>query len=80
MPIGEFHSAEGICEGKIAFEPTGQGGFGYDPVFYLPDHECTMAQLPQEEKNRISHRARAAAAAMPILHRILRSQTQTLTR
>lgn len=67
-PTGETCSAEGVCEGQITFEPIGQGGFGYDPVFYLPDHHCTMAQLPQMEKNRISHRARAIEAAMPTLH------------
>ena len=70
-PSGETYSVEGVCEGLITFEPAGQGGFGYDPVFYLPNHNCTMAQLPQEEKNRISHRARAARAATPILHRFL---------
>jgi XTP/dITP diphosphohydrolase len=70
-PAGEFYSAEGVCEGRIAFEPAGQGGFGYDPVFYLPGHDCTMAQLPQQEKNRISHRARAIEAAMPTLRRLL---------
>ena len=72
-PTRELYSAEGICEGQIAFEPAGQGGFGYDPIFYLPDRGCMMAQLPQEEKNRISHRARAIEAAMPTLHRLLRS-------
>ena len=70
-PSGELHSAEGTCEGMIAFEPAGEGGFGYDPVFYLPDHNCTMAQLPQAQKNRISHRARAVEAAMPILRHML---------
>jgi XTP/dITP diphosphohydrolase len=70
-PTGEFHSAEGVCEGMIAFEPAGQEGFGYDPVFYLPDHDCTMAQLPQAEKNRISHRARAVEAAKPVFRRFL---------
>jgi len=70
-PIGELYSAEGVCEGLITFEPAGQGGFGYDPVFYLPDYDCTMAQLPQAEKNRISHRARAVEAALPVLHRLL---------
>jgi len=70
-PTEEIYSVEGVCEGLIAFEPAGQGGFGYDPVFYLPDHGCTMAQLPQGEKNRISHRARATQAAMPILRRLL---------
>jgi len=69
-PAEEIYSVEGVCEGLIAFEPAGQGGFGYDPVFYLPDWGCTMAQLPPEEKNRISHRARAAEAAMPILRRL----------
>ncbi|MFQ6101947.1 MAG: RdgB/HAM1 family non-canonical purine NTP pyrophosphatase [Anaerolineae bacterium] len=71
----ELFYAEGACEGLIAFEPVGQGGFGYDPVFYLPEHGCTMAQLPQKEKNRISHRARAAQAAMPILRRLLAQDT-----
>ena len=70
-PAEELHSAEGTCEGMIAFEPTGHGGFGYDPVFYLPDHDCTMAQLPPVQKNRISHRAQAAVAALPLLHQVL---------
>ncbi len=74
-PTGELYSAEGTCEGQIAFEPTGQGGFGYDPIFYLPSHDCTMAQLPREEKNRISHRARAIEAAIPTLSHLLRSPT-----
>ena len=73
-PTGEFYRMEGVCEGQIAFEPTGQGGFGYDPIFYLPSYDCTMAQLPQEEKNRISHRARAIEAAMPTLHQLLESK------
>jgi XTP/dITP diphosphohydrolase len=63
--------AEGVCEGVIGFAPAGEGGFGYDPVFYLPERRCTMAELPQEEKNRISHRARAAQAMRPILEREL---------
>jgi XTP/dITP diphosphohydrolase len=72
---GELCRTEGVCEGLIAFEPAGRGGFGYDPVFYLPDHGCTMAQLPQTEKNRISHRARAIEAAMPTLRRLLTQDT-----
>ncbi|GAA4704870.1 XTP/dITP diphosphatase [Brevibacillus fulvus] len=51
--------AEGKCEGVILREPAGTNGFGYDPVFFLPQRLCTMAQLPPEEKNRISHRAMA---------------------
>ncbi len=70
-PCGELYTAEGVCEGRIAFEPMGQGGFGYDPIFYLPEHGCTMAQLPEAEKNRISHRARAVATAIPLLRRLL---------
>jgi XTP/dITP diphosphohydrolase len=71
----ELHSAEGVCEGLIAYEPAGQGGFGYDPVFYLPEYGCTMAQLPQAEKNRVSHRARAVEAALPTLRRLLTQGT-----
>ena len=70
-PNGEVLSAEGVCEGQITSEPAGQGGFGYDPVFFLPEYGCTMAQLSQEEKNRISHRARAIEAALPKLRALL---------
>jgi XTP/dITP diphosphohydrolase len=61
-PDGRTWHAEGTCAGHILDTPRGSGGFGYDPVFYLPDHGCTMAELPAREKNRISHRARAAQA------------------
>ncbi|MCS7220192.1 MAG: XTP/dITP diphosphatase [Anaerolineae bacterium] len=70
-PEGHVEVAEGRCEGEIALAPRGVHGFGYDPVFYLPDHGCTMAELPLEEKNRISHRARATQAAQRILERML---------
>jgi XTP/dITP diphosphohydrolase len=70
-PEGESYTTEGVCEGQIALEPVGEGGFGYDPVFYLARYGCTMAQLPQDEKNRISHRGRAAEAALPILGRLM---------
>jgi XTP/dITP diphosphohydrolase len=68
---GEVCTAEGVCEGVIAFGPAGDNGFGYDPVFYLPDRGLTMAQLPSEEKNRISHRGRAAQAAEQLLKEML---------
>lgn len=71
-PSGEEYVAEGVCEGRIAHEPAGTGGFGYDPVFYVPEFERTLAQLPPEVKNRISHRARAVQAAMPVLRRLTR--------
>ena len=47
-------------EGFILFEPRGEEGFGYDPLFYVPEHQCSSAQLPRELKNRISHRAKAS--------------------
>ena len=72
-PDGRAELVEGTCEGYIAREPRGKGGFGYDPVFYVPEYGCTMAELPAEIKNRISHRARAAAAARIVLARELRA-------
>jgi len=68
-PDGRVEITEGVCEGRITREPRGEHGFGYDPVFYVPEHGCTMAELPPEIKNRISHRARAAAVASEILSR-----------
>ncbi|MBN2374386.1 XTP/dITP diphosphatase [bacterium] len=62
-----LYISEGVCEGIIAFEPSGQCGFGYDPIFYLPQYGSTMAQLPPEIKNSISHRARALEKAKGIL-------------
>ena len=50
---------EGAWEGLIQLEPSGSGGFGYDPHFYLPSHDCTSANLSAEEKNRLSHRGQA---------------------
>jgi XTP/dITP diphosphohydrolase len=73
-PQGEVRTTEGIREGMIAFGPAGNNGFGYDPVFYLPDCGVTMAQLPSEEKNRISHRGRAARAAEQLLEKLLGSE------
>jgi XTP/dITP diphosphohydrolase len=66
-PDGEVTTVSGTCEGIIAFGAAGESGFGYDPVFYLPDHGCTMAQLPAGAKNQISHRGRAAEAARPVI-------------
>jgi XTP/dITP diphosphohydrolase len=70
-PDGRVDVAEGTCEGLIAFAPRGENGFGYDPVFYLPDRECTIAQLPPEIKDTFSHRARALQAARPLLDALL---------
>ena len=65
----------GSVEGMIQYTSLGQGGFGYDPVFYLPSHGVTMAQIPIEEKNRISHRAIAARKAGALLKRLAGIQT-----
>jgi XTP/dITP diphosphohydrolase len=66
-PDGRFCQAEGTCEGVIATRPSGTGGFGYDPVFYLPEHDQTMAEVEPALKNRLSHRAVAIAALRPLL-------------
>jgi XTP/dITP diphosphohydrolase len=69
-PEGSVQIAEGTCPGEIIPEERGAGGFGYDPIFLLPELGLTMAELPEETKNRLSHRARAVQAAMPILMRL----------
>jgi XTP/dITP diphosphohydrolase len=70
-PTGENYTTEGVCEGIITLKPAGSGGFGYDPIFYIPDQGRTMAELEPAVKNRISHRARAVHAAMDILKKLL---------
>jgi XTP/dITP diphosphohydrolase len=66
-PEGDVELCSGECDGFIALEPRGEGGFGYDPVFYLPELGKTMAELPLETKNKISHRGRAAQKASQLL-------------
>lgn len=61
-PDGGKIVARGECPGRILHEAHGENGFGYDPVFYVPEEGCTFAQLPPERKNQISHRARALEA------------------
>lgn len=67
MPVGEIKIATGLCEGEIIPEERGTNGFGYDPIFLLPELGKTMAELNTEEKNRLSHRGRAVHSAIPIL-------------
>ena len=62
FPNGDVLSARGECEGTIAFAPMGEGGFGYDPVFFVPELKKTFSQLSAEEKNTISHRGKALEA------------------
>lgn len=52
--------AEGEVKGRLTYAPEGEGGFGYDPIFYLPEYKCTFAQMSAEQKNKLSHRAAAA--------------------
>lgn len=70
-PGGAIEIVEGECEGRVVTEPRGEGGFGYDPLFLLPERGLTMAELAPAEKNAISHRARAFARALPILRTFL---------
>ena len=67
VPDGKVELFAGECRGIITFEPRGEGGFGYDPIFYLPQFGKTMAELPPEVKNRVSHRGQAAARARSLL-------------
>ena len=68
-----LETAAGVCEGAIAAAPAGAGGFGYDPVFLLPERGLTMAQLAPEEKHRISHRGRALRLIAPAVREALDS-------
>lgn len=67
LPTGETYLAEGFCEGEIIPEERGTGGFGYDPIFLLSELGKTMAELATDEKNRLSHRARAVMNAKQVL-------------
>lgn len=70
-----LETAAGVCEGAIALRPAGAGGFGYDPVFLLPERGLTMAQLSAEEKHRISHRGEALRAIAPAVRTALAGST-----
>jgi XTP/dITP diphosphohydrolase len=69
-PDGQCQTCCGECPGIIALEPKGRNGFGYDPVFFLPEKGKTMAELSLETKNQISHRARASQEARQILQQL----------
>ncbi|HHT63095.1 MAG: XTP/dITP diphosphatase [Bacillota bacterium] len=70
-PSGQVEYCEGFCEGQILTEARGTNGFGYDPLFFLPEWGKTMAQLSLGEKNLVSHRGKAFKAVLPILEKIL---------
>jgi len=70
----EVKLCQGEVQGLIAFEPRGEQGFGYDPIFFLPQHARTMAELPSQMKDLISHRGRATMRARPLLKEMLHEQ------
>jgi XTP/dITP diphosphohydrolase len=73
QPNGTVQFCDGECKGTIAFKPSGERGFGYDPIFYLPEWGKTMAELPVEVKNQISHRGTAAQKAKLLLQKMART-------
>ena len=78
VPSGPALTYEGRCEGEITREPKGQGGFGYDPVFYSPELGKTFAESTMAEKNRVSHRGRALAQMAAEFERVLKWLKQRL--
>ena len=71
VPQNDIQIVEGDCYGEIIPEERGDNGFGYDPIFLFPELNKTMAELGMEEKNRLSHRAKAVMNAIPILKWII---------
>lgn len=70
-PSGEIALQElGICQGEILHQPRGRGGFGYDPIFYVPAYQKTFAEMPKEVKHKISHRGQAFQALLPQLQNL----------
>jgi len=72
VPSGPALTYEGRCEGEITLEPRGEGGFGYDPVFFYPPLGKTFAELPLKDKNRISHRGKAMALVAGEFDKVLK--------
>jgi XTP/dITP diphosphohydrolase len=73
-PDGRMFFTEGNCFGEIIPEERGDNGFGYDPIFYIPEMQRTMAELSLKDKNRLSHRAVAVISAIPILQTLLQGK------
>lgn len=74
LPDGNEFCLRGTIEGRIAHEIKGENGFGYDPIFYVPEFGCTTAQLPADKKNEVSHRGRALAAMMAELEKYYKTE------
>ena len=75
-PSGELQTVEGTLEGIITDQPAGEHGFGYDPIFYLPEYQATLAELLPNVKNRISHRGKASVAAKEALRQWLEGNSR----
>ena len=71
-PAGDVRYADGVFEGRIGYEPRGDNGFGYDPIFVVAGRDVTSAELPPDEKNAISQRGQAARKALEILKELSR--------
>ena len=67
LPEGKVLVTTGTIEGRIGYEEKGENGFGYDPIFYVPEYGCTSAELTEEQKNEISHRGKALRAMRELL-------------
>lgn len=67
FPNGDVKTTRGTIEGLIGYEQKGSNGFGYDPIFYIPEYDCTTAELSSEVKNEISHRGKALEAMKEII-------------
>jgi len=76
-PDGGERVAEGTCAGEIGTEPKGANGFGYDPLFYLPQFGCTMAELTGDEKNAVSHRGQAVRRMADEIEKYMMKTTET---
>ncbi|MCR5161449.1 MAG: XTP/dITP diphosphatase [Lachnospiraceae bacterium] len=74
LPDGRSFTEEAAMEGRIGYEIRGENGFGYDPIFYLPEYGCTSAEISPEEKNRISHRGKALRAMKDRLLSVMNGQ------
>ena len=71
LPDGTLHTVDDTLEGIITDHPAGEYGFGYDPIFYLPEYNATLAEISPDLKNQISHRGKASRAAKQLLRRLL---------
>jgi XTP/dITP diphosphohydrolase len=78
-PDEKLYYAQGNCPGEVIPEERGTNGFGYDPIFLIHEIGLTMAELSMTEKNRLSHRARAVKAALPILHALLQNRSNAVS-